>query len=187
MEKETEADNSSPLISDEPSVIRDADFDAILIEEAKSGNRNSAVQLLTEVSTTEPRAGLTPTILAYLSECIRKWAASDFAAAAAASAFNVQRPKHRPNDDHAIKMKHVTALKVYYLMRGRRKGREEAIRIAAEHQCTSESTIKRLLEQCRGGLSVEEGEALLSIHRRVRRRCMNPTRKAYRRPSQGSR
>lgn len=167
---------------DSPSVDADAfDFDAALILEAKSSNRAAAVQILREIGSMDPRSGLSTAVMAYLSECLKTWAESDFDPKEAARAFHVQRPKQRPPDSNSIKARHIRALRIYYLMRGRRKGREQAIQIAADAVHLSLQSIIRLLEAAGGGLTVEQGAALLQISKRVRGRCLNPPRKRYQR------
>lgn len=157
------------------------DWDALLIEEARNGDRDSAVSLLREVAGTDPRAGIKTLVLGYLSECISNWMKWDFDPERAAEAFNVQRVASRPADNVAIRQKHIRALRTYYLMRGRRKGFEQAKDIAARASNLSRSSIDKLLAPSEGGLSVEQAAALLGIPKRLRSRCLNPPRKRYQR------
>jgi hypothetical protein len=157
------------------------DFDALLVQEAKNGNRSSAIRVLSELADSDPRTSLSPTLLSYLFECLRSWRDLEFDARGAAIAFHVIRPKHRPNDSPFILAKRIRALRCYLLMRGRGKGRNEAVRIAAISSNLSESSIKQLLEREAGFLTVERAAALLQIPKRLRNRCLAPPRKKHQR------
>lgn len=100
------------------------------------------------------------------------------------AAFNVQRPAHRDNSGEthkSIASKHIKVLRTYYLMRGRNKGREEAIKIAASRSGVSESTVIRLIALSYRGLSEEQAVALGAMDKRIEARCLNPGRKRYQR------
>jgi hypothetical protein len=161
--------------------LYELDFDSLLVKEAKNGNRSSAIRVLSELADSDPRASLSPTLLSHLFECLRTWRDLEFDSRSAAIAFHIIRPKHRPKDSPFIRAKRTRALRCYFLMRGRGKGRSEAVRIAAISSNLSESSIERLLEHEAGFLTVERAAALLQIPKRLRNRCLAPPRKKYQR------
>jgi hypothetical protein len=121
-------------------------FYTLLIEQAKNGDRNDAISLLKEFVQFSLNGEEVPApLVAYLGQCIAAWLHSECSPEQATRAFNVHRPAHRDKSDD--KSRHVKALRVYYLMRGRRKGRDEAIRLAAGNVGLSESSITKLLER----------------------------------------
>jgi hypothetical protein len=120
-------------------------FYTVLIEQAKNGDRDDAISLLKEFVQFSRNGEEVPApLVAYLGQCIAAWLHSECSPEQAAKAFNVQRPAYREKSDD--KSRHIKALRVYYLMRGRRKGRNEAISLAAGNVGLSESSIRKLLE-----------------------------------------
>jgi hypothetical protein len=150
-----------------------------LIEQVKRGDRNQAVWLLRQFANAKD---LVPEpLVTYVAACLTAWLASDCDPKEAPRAFNVQRSPHR-EESPKIAIKHVRALHMYYLMRGRLKGYEPSISIAARFSHLSESQIRKLLAREDGGLSTEQAAALLAINNpRLRHRCMHPGRKRYHR------
>ena len=153
-----------------------------LIKQAEGGERYDALSLLKDFVQFKNAKEVPAPLLAYIQKCISVWLNVDCDPKESAFAFNVQRPAHRDNADH-IAYKHIKALRAYYLMRGRRKGREEAVRLAANNVALSESAIKKLLEAPSGGGSTIEQEAALFTFKNiaVKKRCLNPPRKRYQR------
>lgn len=120
-------------------------FYALLIEQAENGDRDDATSLLNEFVQFSRNGEEVPApLVAYLGQCIAAWLHSGCRPKQATKAFNVQRPAYRDKSDD--KSRHIKALRVYYLMRGRRKGRDEAIKLAAGNVALSESSIRKLLE-----------------------------------------
>ena len=120
-------------------------FYTLLIEQAKNGDRDDAISLLKEFVQFSRNGEEVPApLVAYLGQCIAAWLHSKCSPEQTAKAFNVQRPAHRDKSDD--KSRHIKALRVYYLMRGRRQGRDAAIRLAAGNVGLSESSIRKLLE-----------------------------------------
>jgi hypothetical protein len=157
-------------------------FDAQLIRQAKAGDRESGLALLREFShyDSTQSGGFSPEFLGYFAECFRTWLSSDCNAREAPRAFGVARQPHREVSD-AAQQKQMRALRVYYLMRGRGKGIDEAIRLAAKNAHVSESAMRQYVAPESGGLTVAQGAALLRIQARVRKRCQAPPRKQYQR------
>lgn len=166
----------------EPQKHREIDFDSLIVKEAIEGRRESAEGILIEIAGAKSIHDLSPIISDYLLGCIRNWSASGFDENAASTAFRIKRENHRPDEWSSIKQKHIYALRVYYLMMGRGKGRDTAIQISAESTHLSESSIKKLIAKSSKGLSVEQAAALFLIENpAVRNRCINPPRKKYQR------
>lgn len=160
---------------------------AAMIEQARNGDRESGIGLLSDFVALGKEQDASP-LVAYVATCIAEWLASDCSPQLAAKAFNVPKPSHR-SPSKAIIRKHLKALRAYYLMRGRGVGYEAAKAIAASTAKLSLSAINKLLEQPRdedgfplGGLTLEQAAALYAIeNKRVRERCLNPPRKSYQR------
>lgn len=158
------------------------DFDSQMVKEATEGRRVSAERILTEIAAAKSIHDLSPVISDYLLGCIRNWSVSGFDENAASTAFHIKRENHRPDEWNSIKEKHIYALRVYYLMMARGKGRDAAIQISAESSHLSESSIKTLIAKSSKGLSAEQAAALFLIENpAVRNRCINPPRKKYQR------
>jgi hypothetical protein len=115
-----------------------------LIEQGQNGDRDDAISLLKEfVQFSRNGEEIPAPLVAYLGQCIAAWLHSECSPEQAAKAFNDQRPAYRDKSDD--KSRHIKALRAYYLMRGRRKGRDEAISLAAGNVGLSESSIRKLL------------------------------------------
>ncbi len=156
-----------------------------LIEQAKNGDRDDAISLLREFTQLHENAEHIPApLMAYVAECIATWLNSECKPMEATQAFNVQRPAHRDNSGEthkSIASKRIKVLRTYYLMRGRYKGRNEAIKIAATRSGVSESTVIKLIAPSYGGMSAEQAVALSAMGERIEARCLNPRRKKYQR------
>lgn len=154
-------------------------FYACMVEQARKGDRGSAVFLLEEFSTWKV-APQEPPLVTFIASCVEAWRLTDFDPKRAAECFHIKRDKERP-ESWKIRQKHFKALRAYFLMRGRGKGYEEAKKIAARVAHLSPSSINKLLE------NTDEAEFMRSCalevieNRRVRERCINPPRKRYQR------
>ncbi len=154
------------------------DFNSLLVREAIEGNRLSAERILIEVAKLGSIQEVPPVIADYLLNCIRDWATTGFDASSAAVAFHTKRDNHRPDEWNQIKQKHIYAIRVYLLMRGRGKGREESINISAEKAHLSRSSIEKLIPLAFNNLTPEQSAAIYLIKKAtVRDRCIKPPRK----------
>ena len=162
----------------DPQAPGEIDFDSLMVKEATEGRRSSAERILIEIAGTKSIHDLSPVIFDYLLRCIRNWSVSGFDENAASTAFHIKRENHRPDVWSSIKEKRIYALRVYYLMRGRGKGRDRAIQIAAESSHFSESSINKLTSKSSKEISAEQAAALFLIkNQSVRILCLKPPRK----------
>ncbi len=79
-----------------------AEFDAMVIAEARGGDRESALSMLNGFI--EPARGPgrpSVMVIRYIAECLADWRDSGFKAAKARAAFNLKQPKHRPSNKAA--------------------------------------------------------------------------------------
>ena len=153
------------------------DFYVVMAEQARKGDRESAVSMLEEFSTWKD-APQEPPLVTFVASCIEAWRLTGFDPKCAAECFHIKRDSARP-ESWKIRQKHFKALRAYFLMRGRGKGYEEAKKIAASVAHLGVSSINKLLE------NTDEAETkrwcvLMTIeNRRVRGRCITPPRKTY--------
>lgn len=130
-------------------------------------------------------------LISYLQDCVKAWLGSDCNPRAAPKSFHVEQPSHRPHDPR-IRLKHIRAIRCYHLLRGRGKGRDDAIVCAAKCANVSERTIKKLLAEIDAAPMGFDEEAsptqlinasVLAVigarSQKVLARCLNPPRKRY--------
>jgi hypothetical protein len=154
--------------------MNETDFYTSLVLQARNGDRTSALNLLDAFV----ESSAEDVVILYVKACLTDWINSDCDPLQSGGCFNVARPDHRPVND-VIGIKHSHAMRAYILMRGRGKGREKAIEIAATVSNLSESSVKKLLEKSSGKrLGSAHAAALIAIvDDRVRWRCRYPQRK----------
>ena len=151
-----------------------------LIKQAREGNTDDAAILLKEFVSLENERHESP-LIDYIASCLGVWIDTGLDPNSAADCFNVSRANHRPQE-WRIAERHIDGFRAYYLMRGRGKGRDPAIKIGGIKAGISFKAFKKLLEDKSDDIDTRRETAKYLIrqkNRKVFERCMNPPRKRH--------